>query len=106
MDANLNLVAAKYRTSTTEFVYANNILETVLEANPNRWFVQFLNGQGASGKTVLPKGQPYEVADNLYDHLPLEYKFRDCPSIVTGEFVGIGMPGESIIIIECIYLGG
>lgn len=100
----LAVIASRYQTRITNFVFPAASQDILLQPNPRRWYVRFEVGQGFGGQYVLPMPTDFDLTLGGLVNLPLEYKYRDCPSIVTGGFVGAGQMGTSIIIIEVEYL--
>lgn len=79
----------------------------VLDLNPDRWYLKVYHSSGGLGTPVLPGPIPAGTDAVTFTAEPQsEWKFRDCPSIVTGEFFARGGAGENLFIIESIYKRG
>ena len=103
----LAIIASQYETHRTLFGFISTGVFEVLGPNPNRWYVRFETSTGGAGvHGVIPDGFGADVAATNVANLPLEYKFRDCPSIVAGGFKGRGNIGTTILITECIFTKG
>lgn len=93
-------------TRVTIFTFPIEGYAQILEANPNRRFVRFELGDGAGVQDAIPGPPPEDYVNNGSDlNMPKEFKFWDCPSIVTGEWYGRGMVATRMIITECIRVG-
>jgi hypothetical protein len=103
----LAIIASRYMTKITVFPTSAVAIQRVLAANPDRWYVRFDSDQFSGFANGLFPGPPTTPPAGVSkEQPPLEYKFRDCPSIVTGEFYLYGgAGGTNIYIFECIYQG-
>lgn len=102
----LALIASRYQTINTVVSLAAGVLTEILAADPRRWFVRF--------STSAIAGMQYPPTPGPAVTLPLanfnlsgvqEYKFRDAPSAVTGEWYAQSPAGDTVLITEVVYLG-
>lgn len=102
----LNLTTAGYRTQTTVFIASGAALELILPADPRRWFLQINVGSPFTmNRYIFPGPYPVYTVGIVTQTFPLEFKYRDCPSIVAGEFYGGFSAGSQIFLTECLYVG-
>lgn len=102
----LEATAAQYQTKVTRFAIAAPGLVRVLIRDPKRWFVRFERGDVlVVDLPLLPEPYPTGLAGPINQTFPIEFKFRDCPSVVTGEWYGSFGGGSTLIITECVYVG-
>lgn len=65
------------------------------------------NGQGAGGsQSILPAPSHANLNASTLANVPAEFTYKDCPSLVTGEWFGFGAVGTSVFVIECVHNGG
>lgn len=102
----LAVVASRYQTVNTVYAFGGSTSERVLKADSRRWYVRFtaVSSNVVNG-IILPGPWPSGVPAINSSFDVIEYKYKDCPSIVGGEFYGqVGLSG-TIVITECLYLG-
>ena len=102
----MNAVSAQYMPRVTVFTFDGSNGQVVIAADPRRYYLRIELYVGSGLQTVWPSPGIPDLATTLGGPFPVEYKWRDCPSITTGAFQGSGMPGTSIVIFEDLYVGG
>lgn len=100
------VIASRYQTVNTLFLFDGSTLQRILKANPRRWYVRFCPTNTTS-LNVHPTPGPAFAPASLVTVPPLliESKYKDCPSQCTGEWYAAGPGLTSVMISECIYLG-
>lgn len=102
----LAVIASQYETFNTLYVSTVNQMQRILKANPDRWYVQFqaLSG-GIYNSPLMPGPAILNVPSAPITRPEWEWKYKDAPSIVTGEFyMNMGV-GAQILITEVVYEG-
>jgi hypothetical protein len=104
VSANIAVIASDYDTIVEVISLPINDWGLMVEANPNRWYISFSPAffpphAGFIGPAPIQNGVTLAV-DNIPE---IERKYRDCPSIVTGEWYGVSAGGGSILVTQCIY---
>lgn len=101
---NMSEVAALYETRHTIFTLDGSARQMVLEADPRRFYVRFsiLNAIGIT-YPLLPGPTINSVFPPIAANIEWEVKFKDCPSICTGEWYCGGGAGGAILITECVF---
>lgn len=99
----LAVIAARYQTRVTIFVNAGDIVPLILAANPQRIYVKFETWDITFGVWhVIPGPVPQLPTGSFLEDNQGEYKFQDCPSLVTGEWYAVCPPNGVIQITECL----
>ena len=100
-------IGSKYTTQVTDFAATINGFQKILSSNPRRLYVKFIiNGAGMINSPVVPGAGQSSYPSTPPAEFVSEYKWKDCPSIVSGEFYANISPGfNTITIIECLYTG-
>ena len=110
MDGNspdIAVVASLYTTKNTIVQGDGSGSQLILRANPRRWYVRIAYHHGLNGNYNFQPGPPSgDMIQTFTADNPAEFKFKDCPSIVTGEFYGTWDATTFMIITEVIYTGG
>ena len=103
----LAATAALYQTKVSQVNVSGPLWVRVLAADPRRYYVRFQGAiAGGSGPFVMPapgQNMPVPAGSDTVKH---EQFWRDCPSIVAGEWYAAASAGADIWIIECLYVGG
>jgi len=104
-EPSLAVIRSSYQTEVTLFTFAGLVMEQVLESNPKRWYVEFqvITGAGSWRLSPEPLAEP-TINGQIEAGTVLSYKYRDCPSVVTGEWYATSILGSVLQITECIYL--
>lgn len=99
-------LAAQYKTNNYIFeTWSSTSYDLVLAANPMRWYVEFQFSGGAISQFFLVPGPiPNGFLNYQGTRTVAQYKFNDCPSIVTGEFYALSQMPAVLIITECVFL--
>lgn len=100
------ILAALYQTKNTRISFTSNVVVQVLNSDPTRIYVRFVNGNGgATLQQCYPGPLTSTTVGSGAAPSPIEAKFKDGPSMVTGEWYCSGVLGQSILITEVLYLG-
>lgn len=101
----LAVIASRYQTVNTVFTFDGSPTQMILRGDPKRWYVKFTN-MTITNPVVFPyPGPPVDTAAFFSaPFVSAEYKYRDCPSVVTGEWYAAGGALVSVLITECLYL--
>lgn len=100
------VTASKYQTVVTVFTASGSGFDRILTANPARLFVQFMPGpSGVQCPRPIPGPIPPSFGTGLILMDSVEYKWRDSPSICSGEWYMIAGGVWQITIIESLYIG-
>ena len=104
--ASMAVISSQYETRVTRVAIPGTSWARVLGADPRRFYVRVEgDAVGIITLSVMP-GPAQNISPPGNNHnIPCEFKFRDCPSIVAGEFYGFANPASDVIIIECLYNG-
>jgi len=103
----LAATASLYQTKVSEVVLTGTGWDLLALADPRRYYIEFWHDFVAAAVGIVPgpgqmtTPQGYSTGSN-----PVAYKWRDCPSMVGGEWYAFGMIGTPIKVIECVYVGG
>jgi hypothetical protein len=98
--------AAKYVSVITIIPPGPASFVQILKADPRRWYIRFgSNDGGANNAVLLPGPLPTNADPTTKSQMPVEVKFRDSPSLCTGEWYLRNDIGTTITIYECIYVG-
>ena len=101
----MSVIQSRYQTRVSSFVFSGATVEQILTANPRRFFVQIRMGTGVMLSYPPSPGPSLNVAFGGFSpSLDYTWKFKDCPSVVTGEFYAGGTALGTLLITECIYL--
>lgn len=102
----MTVTQAEYTTQLTIVTNPGSGFIRVLKANPRRWFVRFESPTGGSSMDYVCPGPvpPFNGQPNSIPS-PQEWKFLDCPSLVTGEWYAVGLAGFNLLITEVLYMG-
>lgn len=97
---------AKFITVNTPRPAVGGGFVLLLKANPRRYYVEFF-ATGGLGATpgIYPGPLPDTTAAGGKGATSGPYKFKDCPSITTGEFYFFDDGVTNLFITECIYTG-
>lgn len=102
----LAVIASRYQTVHTPFTFDGSTVQRLVAADPRRWFIRFTLLGAPSGTYPILPGPPITLPALLGVSISAqEHKYRDCPSIVTGEWYAGAAALDRLIITECIYLG-
>lgn len=102
----LSRLQSQYETRITQVTPAGTDWIRVLEADPRRLMVRFTsNGVMLGNPAVWPGPHPTFTPGSAGLPLEQEYKTKDCPSWVAGEWYARDNAGVPIYIIECLYVG-
>ena len=102
------MVAAgsRYQTKTTIVSVLSNVPKQLVEANPLRLYIRFETGpSGFAMPEVLPAPRVGVAMGFAGTRAEKEFKWKDCPSIVIGEFYAYSNLNNEVTVIECCYLG-
>lgn len=100
-------ITARYQTRVTAVPAGTGTPYLILRADARRVFAQFFAGSGAlSNPQVLPGPPLPGVTLGSAPASPPEWKWKDVPSITTGEFYCYNSPAVVVVAVECLYLGG
>ena len=103
---NMAALAAMYQTKSSTFEAWNNDYQLVLAANPQRFYVEFQFAGGVvSDVFLIPGPLPIGLLWHTLFFAKREYKYYDCPSIVTGEFYCRSQMPAVLVITEVLYVG-
>lgn len=99
--------SALYQTQVSEATPPIGSWTRILAADARRYYVKFiLEGGLGNVPRILPgPGQDLTVSGTNGDGTA-EYHWRDCPSVVTGEWWMDGTGTMVVTIIESLYVGG
>jgi len=101
------IISSKYRTKLSIFTAPISGIQRILLGNGRRWWVRFDTvGLAAYTNPILPASfVDFASYPSGSPTLPMEFKYTDCPSVVTGEwYAGINAGGQ-VLIWECLYTG-
>lgn len=98
--------ASRYQTVVTRITGAATGWRQILKANPQRWYVAFAM-EGAAGTVgwVMPGPVTNVTTPSAGSNLPIDFKFRDAPSAVIGDWFSAVGAGAGMMIIEVLYVG-
>lgn len=103
----MSAINAGYLTVNSIVTTAVNGLQRILRAEPRRYYLRFQPGSATSVNGPLMPGPPLAIVGGPFGlTIPQEWKWRDCPSIVTGEWFVDVAPGNQFVITEVWYVGG
>lgn len=98
-------IGAKYQTIISLYTPTVPGIQLILGANARRVYVKFCQNGGAGNHQILPGTGFFPTAPIPPQELIVEYKWKDCPSVVSGEWYWDGVLLFSVTILECVYLG-
>lgn len=100
-------IASEYRTIVTPVTKSGTDWQICATADPNRIFIR-ITTDNSPGSTVIVYPGPVnnELALGTLTNTPIERKFYDAPSAVTGEWYFRGAAGIIVVVEECIYIRG
>lgn len=102
----LAATAAMYQTQVSQSIPPASVWTRLLPADPRRYYVRFaVSGLGTTFP-ILPapaqKIAPTGVGGGLGAS---EYKWKDCPSMVAGEWYCVGDGASFVTVVTCTYIG-
>lgn len=102
----LALIASKHARSVTTYVATVAGPQLILASDPKRFFVRFIVYSTVGNPRVYPATTDGSVANGGTFVNDIEFKYFDCPAIVTGEFYMFATGvGQSVMIIQDLYVG-
>lgn len=102
----MNATAAMYQTKITAVTPTLNAWFQVADANPKRWWIEFIPITGGGANTVPLPGRPgLAIQPPTNFSVPLTFKWLDAPGVVTGSWWVFQTAGASLYVVECIYIG-
>lgn len=106
MQLPMQTIVSRYENQSIIYTGDGTAMQLVLPADSQRFFVRFeASGFAAFTSPLFPGPVPDPLPVGSQAVLPVEYRFRDCPSIVTGEFYcGVG-GGTEIVIFTSRFIG-
>lgn len=99
-------ILADYQTVITVYVTTNVAVQRVLPINSRRWYVRFFSDSLSGFFNGLFPGPPMPpIPAVAMTGRDMEYHFRDCPSIVGGEWYLYGAaPNQNIYCVQSLYM--
>lgn len=102
----LAVIASRYQTINTVVVFDGSNPQQILRADSRRWYLRF-SSLSITSPAMMPYPAPpvaavFSSTPNVFD---LEWKYRDAPSALIGEWYASGLAGETIMVTEIVYLG-
>jgi hypothetical protein len=99
-------IVSRYMTRNTPFDSAGTGWQKLLDADPSRLWVQFLT-DGVAGTTfaIIPGPIPDLWVPTGFTLDRIDYKFKDCPTVVTGEWYLYDTLLRHLLITECLFRG-
>lgn len=96
----------KYQTVVTRITGAVPGWRRVLLADPRRWYVAFAM-EGAAGTVgwVMPGPVANVTTPSAGSNLPIDFKYRDAPAALIGEWFSAMGAGAGMMIVEQLYIG-
>lgn len=102
----MTTATASYQTRSWLYTGTGAVNQRIIEANPTRLFLKITGPTALAISGPIYPGPPIdEDLSAMASNLPQEWKWKDCPSIVAGEFYGSLGPGSQVLITECLYVG-
>lgn len=106
VQSGLAKTTSQYQTRVTLLAGAVTAGQLVLKADPRRWYLMVWGeSMGPQMSPVMPGPAIPLGAMVPTITAPLEWKYRDCPSIVAGEFYAPYASGTGFLFIEVLFLG-
>lgn len=104
--ASMAELAALYSTVVSRFTFTPSAWQLILKANPKRVYVQFINPNAGAANIGIGPGGIQSLPTVLYSLGGItEFKFKDAPAMVTGEWYGNSSLANTIYMIEQLYNG-
>jgi hypothetical protein len=103
----IEVISAKYQTKVTEVTGLTIEWTKIADRNPRRVYIDFRVQGGLTGQLgVIPEpGQ--NITPQSFDLDPRgPYLWKDCPSMVTGEWYAVSGLATGMVVIEVEYVGG
>ncbi len=102
----LSATTARYRTRNSIYVSTGAPWDPVVGENSQRWYLRVIKlTANVTGSYFYPGPVVDFTAFAASQDIPLEVKYRDAPSMVTGEWYGIASPGEKFLVTEVLFMG-
>lgn len=80
--------------------------QLILKADPRRLYLEWW-GQGMNNSmgAIVPGPYPAAMSGAANMTAPQVWKFKDCPSVVTGEWYSAGAPFNGWVCIQVLFVG-
>src|SRR5688572_11107889 len=102
----LSIIASLYKSDTVVYQSDGTGQQMILKKDPRRFYIRFRSNTGAGFLHPYPGKIPSGASTIVVDNGMQDYKFHDCPGIVTGEwYVNSTDPLETIEILTDTYIG-
>lgn len=99
-------IVSRYETIVSQAVTTTPNITRIVKANPQRLWIKFIPQSGTVLQSpILPGPVSSDYVLGSVPNTNETYMFRDCPSVVTGEWFVAMQVGSRLTIIECCFLG-